>query len=614
MRRASFGTILAAASLIAVARAQAPVGIAPVLTTILPPGATRGATLDWILSGRGLPKAEDARLIISGEGIEVTSIEPAGEGTLKASIRVAVGAKLGVRDVRILGPEGLSNLLPIVVDTLPQVAEVEPNDSIEGATPIDPESVATGTIRARDVDHFRVRATAGTRLTFEVQAQRVGSPITPLLTLLGPGGVAVAQAREGRGGDRDCRLSFVFPDDRPYFVQLRDNTYGGGDGVAYRLRITRAPFSTAAFPLGGPGGKPLIVEVSGGSLSEPATATVDLPDDPGALVDPGSIEVPGGTTTIPRRLVVGDGPEIVEPTGLDGKSPPVPLVPGTTANGRIGRAGEVDRYSLSMLKGARARVSLRADDLGSWLDSVLFVRGPKGTVVAENDDAGPGSQNRGGAFFGIGTGDTDSRLAFEADADGDYIIEVADRYGDGGPEYAYRLSVEDDRPDFEVTLLIGRTGNGRAADPAKAANVPHRPGAFGVFNLRPGSQTPLNFLVVARGRPGPVEVRAEGLPPGVTAAPSRVDLPRPLKTRGPMATAAIPVGGSIVLKVANDARPGWSDVRIVATAHPDPRTTLRRVATATLTLDASDIQGSSRPVVRVVREIPLNVLGPTSDK
>jgi hypothetical protein len=614
MRRASTGTILAALSLFALAHAQAPdptpVGAAPLLTSILPPGATRGTTSDWIIRGRGLPGAGEARLIVTGEGVEVTSIKEADGGALKASIRVDADARLGGRDVRIHGPEGLSNLLPIVVDTLPQVAEVEPNDSIRSATKIDPETAATGTIRSNDIDHFQVHATAGARLTFEVEAQRVGSPITPLLTLLGPGGAAISQAREGRGGDRDCRLSFVFPDDRPHFVQLRDNTFGGGDGVAYRLRITGAPFATAAFPIGGRGGKALDVEVSGGTLKEPLTGTVGLPDDPGALVEPGSIEVPGGTTTVPRRLVVGEGPEVVEPAGRDGTSPPLPLDLGTTANGRIGRDGEVDRYAISLLKGGRARASVRANDLGSWLDSVLTVRGPKGVVVAENDDAGPGSQRRGGAFFGIGTGDTDSRLAFEADADGDYTVGVTDRYGDGGVEYAYRLLVEDDRPDFAVTLLVGRPSNGTPGDPAKARDVPHRPGAYGVFNLKPGSQTPLNFLVIARGRPGPVEVKAEGLPPGVTAKPARVDLPRPLKTRAPMATAGVPVGGVIVFEVAADARPGWSNVRIVATAHPDPKTTLRRVATATLTLEASDLRGSSRPVSRVVREIPVNVVGP----
>jgi hypothetical protein len=177
MRRASTCTILAALSLIALAHAQAPdptpVGAAPLLTSILPPGATRGTTSDWIIRGRGLPGAGEARLIVTGEGVEVTSIKEADGGALKASIRVGADARLGGRDVRIHGPEGLSNLLPIVVDTLPQVAEVEPNDSIRSATKIDPETAATGTIRSNDIDHFQVHATAGARLTFEVEAQRV---------------------------------------------------------------------------------------------------------------------------------------------------------------------------------------------------------------------------------------------------------------------------------------------------------------------------------------------------------------------------------------------------------------------------------------------------------
>jgi hypothetical protein len=56
-----------------------------------------------------------------------------------------------------------------------------------------------------------------------------------------------------------------------------------------------------------------------------------------------------------------------------------------------------------------------------------------------NDDGGPG--------FG-----RDSRLHFEAPADGVYQVRVGDARGQGGSNFAYRLTVRRPRPDFTVSL------------------------------------------------------------------------------------------------------------------------------------------------------------------
>ena len=79
-----------------------------------------------------------------------------------------------------------------------------------------------------------------------------------------------------------------------------------------------------------------------------------------------------------------------------------------------------------------------------------------------------------------------------------------------------------------MTLLLGNA-NANAQAISNLGQSRHRtsPGQFGVFNLKPGATTPINFLVAPEGRPGPVEVRVEGLPEGVTAEPVSVRLPGP---------------------------------------------------------------------------------------
>jgi hypothetical protein len=439
-------------------------------------------------------------------------------------------------------------------------------------------------------------------VSVEVEALRLGSPVLPVVTLLSATGSALAQGRELRG-ERDGRLRHRLPRDGTYLLLVHDFLYGGAESAGYRLRVVDAPFATALFPLGGPRGGTITVTASGGDLAAPRTRTVALPDEPGAVIEPGPFDGPGGPVTVPQRLAVAEGPEVFET-----QSPsPTRLAVGTTANGRISRPGEVDRYLLAVKKGDRLRFEVQAAALGSWLDSVLVVRDANEKVLAEDDDQGnPNAAPRGG-LFGVAAKNADSLIDFEAQDDGEVRVEITDRFGDGGPEYAYRLSTATSYPSFAIKLLLGNPNAGRLAldlqgrRPAFATG----PGALGALNLKPGMVLPINFLVSPEGRPGRITVRAEGLPPGVSAEPVTVVLTRPPGARSPL-----PQGGSINLKVATDAGPALGSLRVVASTRLPGGSTLTRKATATVTI-ADFATDSSRPIaLREVTEIPVKVVGP----
>ena len=65
---------------------------------------------------------------------------------------------------------------------------------------------------------------------------------------------------------------------------------------------------------------------------------------------------------------------------------------------------------------------------------------PVYTLYYENDDDG---------WRMLGA---DSRVAFTAPADGDYLVRVSDVRGMGGDDYKYQLTVRPSRPDFEVKM------------------------------------------------------------------------------------------------------------------------------------------------------------------
>ncbi len=107
---------------------------------------------------------------------------------------------------------------------------------------------------------------------------------------------------------------------------------------------------------------------------------------------------------------------------------------------------------------------------------------PVFTVYYENDDD---ARRELGA---------DSRLTFTAPADGDYVVRLKDVRGQAGEKYTYSLVVRPLDSDFSVTLRDRKLA------------------------ISPGSGK--EFRITAKredGYEGPIEVRVDGLPDGLTA-------------------------------------------------------------------------------------------------
>ena len=138
-----------------------------------------------------------------------------------------------------------------------------------------------------------------------------------------------------------------------------------------------------------------------------------------------------------------------------------------------------------------------------------------------NDDGGPG--------FG-----KDARVTFDPPADGTYLVRVEDVRGLGGDDYGYHLVVRPSRPDFAISL--------NTDDP----NIPR------------GGATVIKLAITRQdGFAGAVDVNVDGLPPGITATPARIE---------PEAY------GADLLLMADESAPAFSAPtwRVVATS-ADPK-------------------------------------------
>ena len=107
-------------------------------------------------------------------------------------------------------------------------------------------------------------------------------------------------------------------------------------------------------------------------------------------------------------------------------------------------------------------------------------------LTMRNDDGGPG--------FG-----SDSRLHFTAPADAEYVLHIRDVRGLEGPDYAYRLTVRDETPDYTLT-----------ANPDNP-NVPRG----GRLPVEVTANRTLDY-------DGPIELKVKGLPKGITAEDSTI--------------------------------------------------------------------------------------------
>lgn len=176
-------------------------------------------------------------------------------------------------------------------------------------------------------------------------------------------------------------------------------------------------------------------------------------------------------------------------------------------------------------------------------------------VNYSNDDGGPRY------------GGKDSRLHFSAPVDGEYFIRLRDVRGVEGERFAYRLTVREATPDFEVTF-----------DPKS-------------FNVQRGGRVPVVVTAERRdGFDGPIDVELHGLPAGFTATdamiPAGADTTvlllaaaadASLERSHAVARTAYPAAGGAGsgFRLAEVALPGLTEIRLTARATIDGREVIR---------------------------------------
>ncbi len=386
-------------------------------------------------------------------------------------ISIDADAPPGMRELRLLtGTGGASNPLRFMVNTLPESLEFEPNDLVSPEqSHLQPPFIINGQIMPGDEDRFSFDAIRGQQLVIHVKARElvpyladaVPGWFQAVVTVLDDKGAELAYADDFQF-DPDPALLFEAPENGTYHVVIRDSIYRGREDFVYRVAVGEIPFVTGIFPLGAQLGSESTATLYGWNL------------DAKEMRFNTSVETRSfkqvhfeGNGTISNSIfyAVGSLPESVEKENNDTLRSAGAIKLQSVVNGRIGRPGDVDLYRFKARKGETVKAAITARRLRSPLDSLLRLLDGDGTVLAWNDDMSTGglATDR----VGLLTHNADSELQFTIPTRGTYYLQVTDTQNQGGEQYAYRLSLAQPQPGFDVFVtpssvtVPGSTG-GRA--------------------------------------------------------------------------------------------------------------------------------------------------------
>lgn len=392
---------------------------------------------------------------------------PALADLVTAQITVARDAEPGQREVRVIGPSGVSNPLAFFVGQVQEFSEnasetiTKPKSVIEKSRErpqtgnpktemtITLPATVNGQVLPGEVNRYRFTAKKGQRLVITVSARQ----LIPYLPDAVPGWFQAALSLHNAKGeelayDDDFRfnpdpvLYYEIAAEGEYVIAIKDALYRGREDFVYRITLGELPFVTSIFPLGRRVGEPASVEMKGWNLE---SATLMLPVKNAA---------PGIQTVAARRsgfvsnrvpFALDTLPECFEAEPNNDITRAQKVAPPVVVNGCIDRTDDRDVFQFQGRAGDTIIAETYARRLDSPLDSVLKLTDAFGGHIALNDD-----YTDVGA--GLTTHQADSYLRVTLPAGGTYYLHVGDTQHQGGPEYGYRLRLSAPQPDFALRL------------------------------------------------------------------------------------------------------------------------------------------------------------------
>jgi hypothetical protein len=448
----------------------------PSLADLQPRGLQIGGTTRIVAMGRGFDETVRPVLPLP-DSVDVSVVSVEAE-RVELDVSVDGHASPGIYALWLATQAGLSNPLSVGLDRLPQK---------EYRSTVDALPVALyGRILGNQVLQTEFPGAVGQRVVVDVEAQRLGSNLRPMLRLYAPSRRLLAVARPTKRIGGDARLELQLPEAGIYRVELQDIVYQAADPSWFRLKIGDLSYADGVFPLAVPAGLPAPIRWLGGDLA------ADGWFRPAASRCCG--EQSAGWPETNDRLLTGAAPRIHlsdwgvnELTESDVRSQSGPPRLPVGVSGCLAQPGEQDEYEVLAQPGSKLRMEVFADRWGSPLDALLVVASQDGKTLARADDQ-PGS--------------SDPLVDVDVPADVSRLtVRVSSLVGRGGSDSVYRLAIAATRRDDPVLQMDSDR-----------------------LNIPAGGRWVIPVNVDHRGAPRPLRLQLpETLDSVLTLAPSQLD-------------------------------------------------------------------------------------------
>ncbi len=512
------------------------IGQPPTLSHLLPSGVQPGKSLNVVFHGANLAGANKVWAGFPLSAALTAGIE--GNGTQPASVTyrltIPPDAPLGVAGIRIGTAQGISNVRLVLVDDLSAIAKTGTNKSLQSAQPLSPPIAVDGASDAESSDFYKLSVAAGQRLSVEVFARRLGSPMDPMIRLLTAAGRELAFSDDEPATGADSRLSHTFAAAGDYYLEIRDIRFQGGGTHRYRLRVGEFPLPSTPYPLAVQKGTSASVELQGQGLAASPTITVAAPADVAGNNLHAAVPGTAGQGGAWVSLFASDIPEQLEqePNDTPDKSTPVKL-PGAI-DGRFAARGDRDFFQFEGKKGERFLFRGQTRSLGSPCDLFLRLHNADGGVLAEAEDTGP----------------EEGILDVTLPADGIYRLKVEDTNHRGGADEVYRIAVEPYQPGFTLTAA------------AEKVDAPQS----GVFVVK--------VTAARRDYNGPITLSLEGAGEGCTLQGNIIPEGKPETTLNVTLGPTLAAGQLATVKIVGTAKTDANELRATASTLVALRTAL----------------------------------------
>ena len=499
--------------------------VQPTLTGVFPQGGQQGRSVDITVKGTNLGKA--TAVWFSGSGITAEIKEKTGQaavlfngagvsgrvptdGQLVASLTISSSAPLGVQQIRIVTPYGVSNAGSFVVGNLREIVEEETSEALEMesdwiALPV----TVNGEIASiDDEDSFTFELKKDIRLICEVTAQRIGSLLDSYLVLKDANAIEVANS--GLGNGLDSVLDYTVLETGKYTLHIRDIRYKGGEGYGYRLSIGELPYLETIFPLGGQRGTENTIAVTGANLEMVESIQVSI----GAETPKGEqslrVQTPSGLATNSRPFAIGSWLEMLEtePNNTAGNANAVTTP--ITLNGKIDKSGDIDRFSFEITEPQLLVFEVEALKLSSKLDALLTLYGTGKPMEGSEDMAGWDDKEQVLMVNDDAISGADARIDWNFEEAGKYSISIRDLNNQSGETYPYRLNIRPLEPDCELKVI--------------ALNIRNQPAPMDNPRVNRGSSVTMQVDVVRLDQfSGPIRLLCPELPKTFDVSPTIVE-------------------------------------------------------------------------------------------